>query len=475
MAVIGADPESLHTLASSLHAASAQLDRLTGDLGRRTRAAGWRGIDADRFEREWATRHRPAMVASVSALAMLARRLGEQAEQQRKASGPDGTAPVPSTVAGSSRPGATPVGPRDLFLGGFDISVGPFTASLTADVSLEALPGDRTLVTVATGGSLGPAAALGAAAWISAGDHARPTVVAVGTGAEAAATLGGIERNSWSLPNDQVPGLLARLAASEAIDQLRPGATATAGGHVIGGGGAAALLSALGAMADNAVGRLTGIDIDIEDRLVALASIPPPSRSEHLVHLGVSAGSIAAPTAGPTAQLRGDISIRAGTAVTPTTTSTVIECSGTLSASIAKRLLGRLGAEPAPHGSTAALRVELVRHRSGGPEELIVTTTSILGSDQGEHRLRLRLPEGDPAATAGIHSSVRRLAAGDVSGAVRDLSSLRPLPTTLDSVEVSTAVSTVRGSGVRAGATANLGIGAGFSGRGQHLRIEPGS
>lgn len=139
MGALGADAAALERLAGSMRTASRQLSEVALGLERRTRATGWTGPDAARFERDWALRHRPALLALAHRSAGLASSLDHQAAEQRRASASSGPpappAPVPPTPR-VRRPAPVSPFPRteQRFSGGVGVKVGFVTAEFDGDL-----------------------------------------------------------------------------------------------------------------------------------------------------------------------------------------------------------------------------------------------------------------------------------------------------------------------------------------------------
>lgn len=104
----GADPDELDRLADQFTAAAARITSIQAALTPQINASPWAGRNADRFRSAWSAEHRRTFVAAAAFLADGARDLGDNADQQRRASHSPGGEPggvlvctVPSTDQGA--------------------------------------------------------------------------------------------------------------------------------------------------------------------------------------------------------------------------------------------------------------------------------------------------------------------------------------------------------------------------------------
>jgi hypothetical protein len=485
---LGADVDALHDLASSMRAASRQLDDLAPGPGRRARTAGWRGPDADRFQRDWDLRHRPSLAALGERCSRLARELENQADEQRRASaspasarvalrdtalpGLQGTDRLPAPGRGAGAPLT-----EQRFLGGIEVKVGVVTAKLSGDVAIEQLDDGRVRVTVSETGGLGLAAGVGATATFSVGDHRSGSTPTTGAQADAQVGAAAVERRSWEVEQHAVTGLLTMIAAAEAFALAGPGNAVgpLTGPTSIGAPGTPSAVRAIGRLLDAAVERLSGTDPGVGDRMASLVTIPVPDRVEHLVQVDVAAGAGATLLGRdtPAASAAAAGTLRAGRSVGAAGTSSIVEYSGGLSASLSAALMGQLAVPlPADAGVISGVRLELVEANGDGPARLVAKLSQTTGSTLREVTVRADLggtPSGPASAT--LRTALARLAGGDPTGAIAVLSGSTG-GADLERVSISTSSAELSGTTVRGGGSITAGAGAGLTVRGQVLQLE---
>lgn len=480
MGALGADAAALERLAGSMRAASRQLADVAIGLDRRVRATGWTGVDAARFERDWSTRHRAALLSLSQRCHRLARDLDGQAAEQRRAS----AAPVAQLPPSGPFPVLRPVRPADLsafpptelrFSGGVGVKVGFVSAGIDADVWLQELPDGRVRVTVAEAAEVGLEATVGATAELTIGGTSE-TTAPIGVHAGAGAALGSVLRRTWEVDRGEVTGLLARIAAAEAAERAGvPTGDPTRELHLTGHGGTW-VARALGGAADSIAERITGIDPGLDDLAGELVTLPAPHRVETLAAVEVAAGAGAGGLhrLAPSGHVGVTGTVRAGRGRAGGTTSTIVEVQGGAAGTLSASLLSRLGVGlPGSVRELTTFRFELVESARGShPDHLLVRATSRGDTTLDEVLVRVDLePTPAGAAPGGVRGLVRDLAAGDLDGAVRHL--LGPLgdvaPT---SVVVTGARGELSGRTVTGGGSLSAVLGAGFSAHGQVLQVD---
>lgn len=99
----GADVAELRALAAEFDTKASTLRTLESQLSWRVHCAPWRGGDVDRFQHDWDTRHRKAVIAVSAAMTAAAQELRANADQQESASaaGDTGRA-APTAPSGSA-------------------------------------------------------------------------------------------------------------------------------------------------------------------------------------------------------------------------------------------------------------------------------------------------------------------------------------------------------------------------------------
>jgi hypothetical protein len=487
MGALGADAAALEDLAASMRAASRAVGDVALRLERHVRAAGWAGVDAARFERDWTVRQRPGLLQLSQHCGRMAGTLDRQAAEQRRASATPAT-PAPVARHDEHRDARPVGGPAPLpplprveqrLSGGVEVKVGIVTASIEGDVWLQDLPGERVRVTVVETESVGLSAGLGASAELTVGGTSS-TTTPTGGHLAADASLGGLLRRSWEADRDAVPGLLARVAAVEAAERVGLPIGDPRREVEIAGRGSGWLARNIGGLADGVAERLTGVDPGFDDRAQELVTLPAPDRVEALaeVELAAGAGFGLLGVLAPAGHLGGSTTLRAGRSASPGTSSTVVELQGGAAGALSATLLGRLGVgTPAAANAVDALRLELVSPGGGGPDHVLVTRTRTGDSTLDELRIRVDLAPAPPAASrtgiGGLRGLVDHLTAGDLHGALRELAG--PLGDVVPtSVNVAGGTAGLSGTTLRGGATASAGLGVGVTARGQVLRVDRG-
>lgn len=489
MGQLGADDTALRELARSLASAARRLTEAGVTLDRRTRGiggrgAGWHGVDAERFRRDWELRHRPALAEVGERCERLSRQLLAQADEQVRASAstvpaaaatppPAAAAPAPALPPRDALPALAPTEVR--YTGGVEVTAGIVTAHVTGDVVIQDLGDGRARVTVSRVGGAGLAASVGATATasISGIDHAGPPTT--GMQADARLRAGLVERRTWDVDEDDVDGLLLKVGLDEGLESaLRDVGPETLEAEPVVGSLVARLARAAGGIVDWTTETVGGVDLDFDGRWEDTVTIPPPSRVEHLVEVELAAGAGAALLggAGPAAHAALNGSVRVGTAETATTTSHVFEVRGRASGSFTAALFGRLGvAGPDLRGSTD-VRLELVERRDGTLDHVLVRATTTSGREMSEMLARMDLHDDGEQLAACMREVADRLRAGDLDGAAAALSTLRDPARVAGHVTIGGGTARIDGTSVRGSGSGGAGLTVGLSGRGQVLRID---
>ncbi|MFN7148332.1 MAG: hypothetical protein ACK4V6_02515 [Microthrixaceae bacterium] len=470
MTQLGADPDHLRELARTLRSAAGQLDTLSNGLARRARSAGWRGPDAEAFQRRWQLEHRPRMHHVAEQLGTLSRQADRHAEEQVHASGGSGatTPNVTPTDTRSSAPAASSTSPptvtpptaaplpalprhEDRYSGGVELRVGPVVGTLTADLTLQQLDDERVRVVVARAVGAGAAVSAGATADLALGGPNGAGAAGSGASGDARLRLAGVERRAWEVDQDRVDDLLVRLA-------LEQGATATTGhadplGKLAGG---------LDRVAERLLGRDPGLDL-----AAALAtSVPAPSRTDQLAEVEVAgaAGVGLGAVAGLGARASGVTSLRAGTTTSASGRATVVEYHGSSSGALTSTLLRRLGVQlPADAHRALTVRLEHAPARGSEGPQLLVRVSAVTDARIDDVVARVTLADMSDAASTAVTDTLGALGRGDVGAAI---AAVQHLDVPVDRVELVGGTGELTGNSGRAGVGAGLGIGAGISTRG---------
>jgi hypothetical protein len=474
MTQLGADPDHLRDLARSLRSAAGQLDTLSFGLARRARAAGWRGPDAEAFERRWQVEHRPRLHHVSEQLVDLSRRAERHADEQLRASG--GAAMATHAFLPASPAVTTPKGPaspdqpsparpmpalprsEDRYSGGIDLRIGPVVGSLSGDLTLQRLGDDRVRVVFAQAAGLGAALSAGASAELAVGGPGGAGAPTSGAAADGRVRLAGVERRVWEVDEARVDDLLARLAveqgASAAVRHSDP---------------VGALAGALDAVAERVTGRDPGLDL----AAALTTALPAPTRSDRLAEIevsgamGVGMGAIA----GLGARAGGVSALRAGTSSSAAGRASVVEYQGSSTGALTSTLLRRLGVQlPADVHRALNVRLEWAPGAAPGDQQLLVRASAITDERIDDVVARVTLGgAGDAAATSQLASTVAALGRGDVTRAIAELEQLR-IP--VEHVEVVSDRGELSGRSARGGMGAGAGLGAGITARGAVVHVD---
>lgn len=452
MTQLGADPDHLRGLARSLRAAAGRLDALSIELARRLRLTDWRGPDAASFARQWHTAHRPALAAAAGSLTEAARRTEQQADEQERASDRSRTAATSPPIAPARR--------EDRFQGAVDVRVGPVLATVSGEVTIHHLVGERRRVVLAQVVGAGAAVGVGSAVDVGLGGPAGVAGIASGGSADARARAGVVLRRSWELDAHQIDDLLARIAMEQAAGTaLRVPDP----------------LERAAAVIDHAVGWITGTDPGLEAAARIATGVPEPGRTERLVEVeasGVAALGLGV-VAGAGARAHGVSGLRVGRSTGPVGRSTVVEYHGAATGALTSSLVRRLGVSLPPDGHRGAtVRIELPDSSGAGvaaPATIRISTVT----DTTVHDVVAHVAPGGPSVGDGawLAAAVAALERGDPAAAVAHLGRCPPAP---EQVAVVTRTGTVSGHTARAGAAAGAGVGAGVTLRGHGLRVDRG-
>lgn len=87
MTVLGADPDQLEELATSLDRTASQMENASNAIDSSLRSIWWEGHEADRFRSSWGRSDRPALVSVAGDLREASRQARRNASQQRLTSG----------------------------------------------------------------------------------------------------------------------------------------------------------------------------------------------------------------------------------------------------------------------------------------------------------------------------------------------------------------------------------------------------
>jgi hypothetical protein len=455
MTQLGADPDHLRGVARSLRAAAGRLDALSIELARRLRSTEWRGPDAASFTRQWQAAHGPALAAAAGSLAEVARRTEREANEQERASA-GGAIPAPPL---GDRPSVSPPARReDRFQGALDVRVGPVLTTLSGDLAIHHLDGDRRRVVLGQTAGAGATVGVGSAVDVGIGGPAGVAGIASGGSADARARAGVVLRRSWELDAHEIDDLLARVA-------LEHGAGTTLRVHDP--------LERAAAVLDHAVEWVTGTDPGLETAARVGAGVPEPHRTERLVEVelsGTAAMGLGA-VAGGGARAHGVSALRVGRGAGRSGSSTLVEYHGAATGALTSSLVRRLGISLPPDTHRgAAVRIELP-DRTGpdapGPALVRITSTT----DTTLHDVVARVELGGPhtGGTRPLADAVVALRRGDPGAAVAHLDRLSPATA---QVTVTSTTGSLSGHTARAGATAGAGLGAGVTLRGHGLRVD---
>jgi hypothetical protein len=401
VAAIGADPEALDGLARTLAASGDELTALASRVDAALRAADWDGPDGDRFRTAWRSAHRNRLRTAAEGCRGLARQVSRHADEQRRAATATG-APTAAT-----RLPPPPVSGRVL-RGSIEGSVGPWSAALTGTLHIDDLGHLRRITYEEE---------LGAGVAPTGGSGVRGTFDGSAASAGTTGTVGisavSTVRRSWTVPRDEVVGLLASLALQESV--------AGTGGP----------LTRVGGQVTRAFGALTGTSLG-PPALVA------PDRTEDLVSIEVGAAAWAAldPDASGSRTATGGLSGEAavGLAREGDDSWLVLEADGAAAAAF-----GTLLADGDGLAARGSLRLEVPLHgRADRPMVVTATTEDAADGDREVTRLAVDPVLAD-AAVDGARRAVDALRRGDVDGASEALRSIRWDPGAV-AVDVTTIV-----------------------------------
>lgn len=455
MTQLGADPDHLRGLARSLRAAAGRLDALSIELARRLRSTDWRGPDAVSFGRQWHAAHGPALAATAGSLAEVARRTEREAIEQERASAGGGTAVAP--VGG--RPATSPPARReDRFQGALDVRVGPVLTTLSGELVIHHLDGDRRRVVLVQAAGAGATVGVGSSVDVGIGGPAGVAGVASGSSADARARAGVVLRRSWELDAHEIDDLLARVALEHAA-----GTTLRVPDP----------LERAAAALDHAVGWVTGTEPGLEAAARIAAGVPEPGRTERLVEVEVSGTAAMGLGAvlGGGARAHGVSGLRVGRGTVQSGSSTLVEYHGAATGALTSSLIRRLGVSLPPDAHRGAtVRIE-VPDRVDGRAATTALVRISTATDTTLHDVVARVALGGPhpETTRPLADAVVALEQGDPNAAVAHLGRFSPTP---EQVTVASSTGTVSGHTARAGATAGAGLGAGVTLRGHGLRVD---
>lgn len=465
MSQLGADPEGLREVAASMRSASTTLTQLATGIDRRTRATGWHGPDARRFHTEWDDRHRPSLLRLARDCDRHARALDAQLREQQRAS----QDLLPVTSAGPER--------EVRFSGSLEATVASVDVALQGDVSIEELGDGTVRLGFSRGAGIGVAGAVGSTVDVGIGSDAQSNLPATGRHAEVKARVGGVERHSWVVDEDDVPLLLAKLAADQAQGALGgiEIMDAKAGDTSVGPPGLSWVLDKAADVVDGATELVTGHDPGLDDLVARFTTIPAPERSEHLVQLELvgSAGGAVGGLLGAGGNAYATGTWRVGAGSTRDSTSLIAELRGNASAAVGGSLLRRFGVYlPVDANAELTQRFEYV-NGPGGRDHVLITTSTTVGSELEERAVRIDLGEDAPAQVAsGLRNAVERLTRGDPEGAARAFGFLHEVVFNADDVEITERTAEVTSKNVRGKAKVSAGLTFGISARGRMVEIE---
>jgi hypothetical protein len=462
---LGADPDHLSGLARALREAAGRLDSLSSGLARRIRQVHWTGADAVAFDRAWHASHRPALARCATGLTEMARHLDLQRQQQVAASGAGaGATATTGTLEprdlGRSVQAAPTLAPlpqlEQRFRGTLEARVGPVTGSLSGDLVVQHLDGDRRRVVLTQAVGLGGVLAAGSGADVAVGGPHGAGSITSGGSADAALRGGVLERRAWIVDADRVDDLLARLA----MEQSATAAVRTPDPQVT-------LADAAGRL----VGRVTGSDPHWDLGVAMATAAPAPVSQERLAEVELASGAAVGlgGVLGLGARAQGSVIARLGTLHQGATTSTVLELHGSGTAALTSTLLRRAGVSlPTDVHRATSLRVELPR----AGDHLLVRAAVTTDEQVHDTALRIEL-DGPGGLRAGSDAAAlrlrRSLVDGDAGAALSSLAQLQLADTT---TQVVTTDGTLSGHSARAGMGAAVGIGGGVTLRGHALQVD---
>jgi len=221
--------------------------------------------------------------------------------------------------------------------------VGPLRIAPAIAARIEELDQQRSRVTIGDAVSVGLMAGIGAIAEVGCGDTSATPLKNMSRHAETGASLGIEHRTIWEVPDDDVHGLLAAVAAERAA-------------ALIG-------LGPLGSM-----GR----------RLAT----PPPAGNELLVHATASAASAISvgPPFGPGVSVQTSVNVAVGAESIKGQRALVVEASDSTNAAVHLGILQRLGVKGPDTSSNLWARLEVPATKGGGPLRVEIRSTSPSGT-----------------------------------------------------------------------------------------------
>jgi hypothetical protein len=453
MTQLGADPDHLRGLARSLRAAAGRLDTLSLELARRLRATDWRGPDAASFTRQWDSTHRPALTAAAGALTEVARRSEHHAEQQERASGDGPAAPRAAPVT----PVLAPLPRREeRFLGAIDVRVGPAVGTVTGELTVQHLEGDRRRVVLTQSGGAGAMLGAGSSVDVAVGGPAGAGGAGSGGSADGRATAGAVLRRSWELPADRVEDLLTRLA----LEQLALGTVRVPDP-----------LTRAGWLADEVIERLTGDESSLEMVAALSAGVPTPARTERLAEVeltGAATLGVGSLLGGRAAGVTG---LRVGRSDGGAAPAWIVEYRGASTGALTGRLLRQLGISLPPDAHRSlSVRIEVPDPPGdAAPSTVLVRVGTVTDTTTRDLVALVELGETDTSSRAALGGAVAALGRGDPGAALGALGELAPRP---EHVTLAAEHGVLSGHTARAGATAGAGVGAGITVRGHVLEVD---
>lgn len=465
MTQLGADPDALSGLSTSLRQAAGRLDSLSSGLARRTRSVHWQGPDADRVRHQVDHRAIAVLSREAAGLRALADRAAQHRLQQLNASAdaPHGAAPATVAPTGPAGPPPLPPLPRveERLRGVFEVRVGPIVGAMGAEVTVAHLDDGRRRVTVTERGSVGGVATAGATADLAIGGPHAATAAGPGTSGELGGRLGALRRRSWEVDDDDVDDLLARVV-------LERSALSTVGVS----NPAQVAAGALDAVAE----RLTGRDPGWDRAVGLLMGVPPPRSTDELIEVelftGGGLGAGAALGLGARGQATG--TARVGTSLTRGRPAAVLEVQQAGTAVLTSTLLRRAGVSllEGTHRETWT-RLELVPADpvQAEPSQLTVRTGTTVDDRVHEAVIRLTATD-DGAVTRQLRTAAELIERREPTAALAALAALDPAGAV---VQVERSVGELSGQSARAGARVGAGLGAGLSVRGHSVRLDRAS
>lgn len=463
---LGADPDQLRALATSMRRCANQLSSSVARTRSTLVSTAWTGPDAGRFRTAFDGEHRAAVTGLCSDLNRCVTLLERQADQQDRASADEATplpvaGPTTGTAIGTTANAATnptklppmlPLVERRI-TGNVDARLGLGLLTGGRELTIAELDNGLRRVTISGSGGIGAAVGAGASASFSFGSVTQVPAANNGGSVDARARAGAIERVSWEVPPDRVDDLLAMLAARFAVD-----AAITRGlPSSLAGAPTLAIDRAAGA-ADWLVQRATGRVAGVSERL----GPPEPTRTERLAEVEVSASG-GAGVAGQGAGAVAGSSLRVGWADRGADRSLVVETTGAATAAATSSLLRNVGAtNPAPLHAVVSTRWEIPVQGPTAQTDphMTVRVTTNDGNRTDDTVARLGFDDAP-----NVERIVAHLRNGDLASAADIVES------EVRSVGVRAQSGTIEGTAARGSGRVDLGAGVGLTGRLQHTII----